>query len=260
MTPDRIPLYNKTVPYEEMSPDQAAPSLESFVFSGSRGAVVVAPGGGYVRKAPHEGPAYARMLKDAGISAFVLDYRVNPCHCMAPLADMQRAVRTVRSLGYEKVAVMGSSAGGHLACTAAVRYDRGIPGSPDPIDHFSCRPDALISCYSVVSFGPFAHEGSRRALLGDRAEDPDLIDHFSAEKHVTPDTPPSFLWHTADDGSVPCENSLLLAGALSANRVPFELHIFPHGPHGLGLAAEYPDVSIWASLCVRWLLSQGFGI
>jgi acetyl esterase/lipase len=146
-------------------------------------------------KADHEGVPIAVLLNSQGISAYVLDYRVHPCHPLAPLCDARRAIRLVRSLGYEKVAILGFSAGGHLCCSAATHFDGGKPEDPDPVERFSCRPDAFIPCYSVVTFGPYAHAGSRQMLLGDLEADENLIHFYSNEEHVTADTPPAFLWH-----------------------------------------------------------------
>ena len=255
---ETISLWKGQAPYMDMSPGQREPSLMPYPVEGSKGAVVVCPGGGYVMKADHEGRAIAEMLNRGGVSAFVLDYRVKPCRFEAPLADARRAIRVVRSMGYEKVAIMGFSAGGHLCCSAATLYDGGDPEADDPIERLSCRPDGFIPCYAVVSFASFRHQGSLESLLGERAEDLNLIRRFSAELHVTPDTPPAFIWHTADDGVVPVENSLNLAAAMAHCGVPVELHIFPHGEHGLGLAEDRPDVSQWATLLQRWLDMQGY--
>ena len=254
-----IPLWSEIAPYTQESPEQAQPSVKEFAVPGSRGAVVVCPGGGYEFKAPYEGDPIAEMLNRAGISAYVLDYRVKPCHCLAPLSDASRAIRVVRSLGYEKVGILGFSAGGNLCCSAATHYDAGNPDSPDPIERLSSRPDAFMPCYAVVSLCQYTHIGSRNSLLGAHANEMPFVRFFSAEQNVTPDTPPAFIWHTSTDEAVPVENILLLATALAKNAVPFELHIFPIGRHGLGLAEEYADVRKWAELCQAWLCGQGFG-
>lgn len=254
-----LPLWpDKTAPHSELSPGQAQPSVKEFAVSGSRGAVVVIPGGGYVGKAAHEGDPIAEMLNRADISAYVLDYRVHPCHMCAPLADASRAIRLVRSLGYERVAILGFSAGGHLACSAATLYTAGVPDAADPLERLSSRPDAFIPCYAVVSFAAYRHQGSLENLLGEQRNDYKLIKRFSAELQVTPDTPPAFIWHTAADEAVPVENSVNLAAALARVGVPFEMHIFPEGRHGLGLAEEYEDVRQWAPLLQLWLKKQGY--
>ena len=256
---ERLFLWPGEAPFEVSSGAQARPSLTAFPVSGSRGAVIVMPGGGYSHKAQHEGAPVARMLSGAGVSAFVLDYRVAPCPHEAPLCDARRAVRFVRALGYEKVGVLGFSAGGHLACCAATLYDTGCAQAQDPLERLSSRPDALISCYSVVSMTQNTHLGSRLNLLGEQSGDERLARRYSAERNVTPSSPPAFIWHTADDAAVPVENSLSLAAAYSRAGVPFELHVFPHGRHGLGLAVgEEPVVAQWAAQCVRWLKENGF--
>lgn len=178
---DVMYLWKETAPYSEFSPEQAQPSLTPFPVSGSKGAVVVIPGGAYCMKADHEGAPIARMLNDAGISAYVLDYRVRPCHKLAPLADANRAIRLVRSLGYEKVAILGFSAGGNLCCNAATHYDLGNPDSDDPIERCSSRPDGFIPCYAVVSMISYTHKGSVQNLLGDEQNKDSELRYFSGE-------------------------------------------------------------------------------
>ena len=256
---EKIYLWKEDAPYTQFSPLQAQPSVTEYAVPGSRGAVVVVPGGGYCMKADHEGAPIAEMLNQAGVSAYVLDYRVKPCHMLAPLADAKRAIRLVRSMGYEKVAILGFSAGGHLTCTAATLYDAGAPDAADPLERLSSRPDAFIPCYAVVSFGAFTHRGSRESLLGqENADNWELVRKFSNELHITPDTPEAFIWHTAADQAVPVENSLNLALALSAQGVPYEMHIFPQGRHGLGLAEEFEDVKQWVPLLQKWLVLRNY--
>ena len=256
---EKIYLWKEDAPYTQDSPLQAQPSVTEYAVPGSRGAVVVVPGGGYCMKADHEGAPIAEMLNQAGVSAYVLDYRVKPCHMLAPLADAKRAIRLVRSMGYEKVAILGFSAGGHLTCTAATLYDAGDPDAADPLERLSSRPDAFIPCYAVVSFGAFTHRGSRESLLGqENADNWELVRKFSNELHITPDTPEAFIWHTAADQAVPVENSLNLALALSAQGVPYEMHIFPQGRHGLGLAEEFEDVKQWSALLQKWMVLRNY--
>lgn len=258
--PAPIPLWTGEVPYYRAEYGQPKPSVTPFEVQGSWGAVVVCPGGGYTMKASHEGHHIARMLNSCGISAYVLDYRVMPYTVPVPLEDAQRAIRLVRSFGYEKVGILGFSAGGHLTCSAATLYDLGNPQAEDPIERLSCRPDAFVPCYAVVSFASFRHQGSLKALLKEEAENYRLIRAYSAELHVDGDTPPAFIWHTASDPVVPVENSLMLASALAHAMVPFEVHIFPEGEHGLGLAGGNPVVGQWPQLLQKWLLNQGFGV
>lgn len=254
----RIPLWPREAPYAAQSPGQQ-PYMTPFPVPGARGAVIVLPGGGYEYQAEHEGAPVARLLNSAGIAAFVLYYRVHPCHCDAPGADARRAVRAVRAMGYEKVALLGFSAGGHVCCTASILFEEGDPASNDPLERLSSRPDAFLPCYSVVSFGPYTHMGSRKNLLGDAWEEEALAQRFSMERHVTGRTPPAFLWHTAQDGSVPVQNSLMLARALADHGVPFEMHVYPWGGHGIGLGAENAQAAGWGREMCRWLLEGGFG-
>ena len=256
---ETIMLWPKgSAPYMEACGEQAAPSITMYQTGRDVcGVVLVCPGGGYHFKASHEGGQIAQMINEAGIDAAVLDYRVAPCPHDAPLGDAQRAVRMLRSMGYKKVAVLGFSAGGHLACSAAVHYDRGNQQAEDPLERLSCRPDALVSCYSVVSMTQHTHVGSMLNLLGERRGNVALQRYYSAELNVTSDTPPAFIWHTAEDPAVPVENSLNLAAALSRCGVPFEMHIFPEGQHGIGLADGYP-AKAWNGLCKDWLIRQGF--
>lgn len=255
---ERIDLWKGTAPYSEASPDQAQPSLKAFPVEGSRGAVIVIPGGGYCHKAAHEGDPIAEMINAAGVSAYVLDYRIHPCDKFAPLADANRAVRMVRFLGYEKVAILGFSAGGNLCCNAATHFDLGNPQAEDPIERLSSRPDGFVPCYAVVSLISYTHRGSAQNLLSGEADDNQWLRHFSAELNVTPATPEAFLWHTASDAAVPVENSLMLVLALSKNGVPFELHVFPEGRHGLGLAPENETVAQWIKLFQHWLVTRGY--
>ena len=230
---------------------------------GPRPAVIVCPGGGYGGRAPHEGEPVARWLCSLGVAGIVLDYRVAPYRHPIPLGDAQRAVRTARARAGEwgidpdRVGILGFSAGGHVAVSAATIFDAGKADAADSIDRQSCRPDALIACYPVVTFGEFRHDGSMRNLLGQEVDE-HLRQYLSLENRVTAQTPPTFLWHTGDDEGVPVENSLLLAAALRRCRVPVALHVFPHGQHGLGLAGDHPTARAWTGLCAEWLAEIGF--
>lgn len=243
----------QTPPYVEKSGTGFSASMDSYIVNEKKTAVIVCPGGGYEMKASgYEGEDVAKMLNENGFNAFVLDYSVKPCHKFAPLSDLQRAIRTARSLGFDKVGVLGFSAGGHLICTGATQYDFQAYEGIDEIDELSARPDVFIPCYPVVSFtDELTHIWSRRALLGEEWEDESLVRLFSNELNVTSDTPPCFLWHTVEDQAVSVRNSLALCEALAKNGVYFEAHIFPSGSHGLGLALDKNDVSQWSrSLCV----------
>lgn len=229
-----------------------------------RGLVIVCPGGGYVARADYEGEPIAEWLNSIGIPAVVLRYRVRPYRYPAALLDVQRAIRYVRHHASEwgidggKIGVLGFSAGGHLAASASTQYDGGAPEAEDPIERHSSRPDAAILCYPVITTRPpYGNAGVFATLLGERP-DPAELDVNSCEERVTPDTPPAFLWHTADDEAVHVQNSLMYASALSRAGVPFDLHVYQSGPHGMALAERDPHVAGWKSACEHWLLRNGF--
>jgi len=247
------PLWPNGAPGIETAEPPFAPTLTPYLLPGVGDSVIVFPGGGYAHRAPHESGPIAEAFNARGFSAFVLDYRVAPYRHPYPLMDAQRAVRTVRATMPEgKIAVLGFSAGGHLASTVGTHYDAGDATAVDAIDQLSCRPDALILCYPVISFGPHGHQGSCLNLLGENPPR-ELVREFCNELRVTPDTPPTFLWHTADDGGVPVMNSLMFAEGCTANGVPFELHVYRSGRHGLGLAPEFPHIATWIDLAGEWL-------
>ncbi len=253
----RVELWNQpAIPY--FREGDCIPAIEVYPAENARGAVVICPGGAYAGKAAHEGEPIARMFNEAGITGCVLDYRIRPCHHEAPLNDALRAVRLLRSMGYEKVGVIGFSAGGHLVCSAATLYDTAFLNPSDPVDAYFSRPDAFTPCYGVTSFSSFRKQASVGALLGDMRHDWTLIRRFSAEMNVTENTPPAFIWHTAADDGVSVEHALILARALAFAEVSFEMHVFPHGGHGLGLAKSNPTAAQWVGLCQDWLKRLGF--
>ena len=261
----RIELWENAPGYDPAF-GQEAPGLNLFLLDDGQphGLVIVFPGGGYNNLAPHEGVPIAEWLNAAGFSAGVLNYRVAPYRHPIPFQDAARAVRTVRAHAVEwgvrpdKIGVLGFSAGGHLAATVSTQFDAGSPADSDPVERVSSRPDAAVLCYAVVTFTrSFSHAGSGQSLVGENPA-PGLKESLSAENRVTAATPPCFLWHTADDASVPVQNCLTFAEALKNKEVPFELHVFPHGRHGLGLANDDPVVSQWKGLCAAWLKGSGF--
>ena len=231
------------------------------------GAIVIYPGGGYGGLAmDHEGHQIAKWANDMGMAGIIVSYRHrgrgygHP----APMLDAQRAIRLTReraadwNIDPQKVGVLGFSAGGHLTTTVLTHFDGGNPNAADPIDRQSCRPSFGIVCYAVIAFDQeYTHRGSQRNLLGDDAS-AELIASLSNEQQVTPQTPPCFVWHTAEDKAVPAENSLRFYSALVQNKVPAELHIFAKGRHGIGLAASVPGADQWPKLCQKWLVRGGF--
>lgn len=228
------------------------------------GAVVIFPGGAYVGRSLHEGPGYAEFLAAAGVHAFVVDYRVAPHRYPLPQLDARRAVRFVRAHAAEygidknKIAVMGSSAGGHLAASTATCTEPISFEGLDAIDEESFLPNAQILCYPVICppDNPVSHTGSYQNLLGGR--DPKGERTVDPVANVTAATPPAFIWHTAADDGVDVRNSYEYATALRAAGVPVEMHIFPYGPHGMGPAEGDPHVHQWVALLLNWLRLNGW--
>jgi acetyl esterase/lipase len=233
-------------------------------------AIVICPGGGYGGLAGHEGKDYALWLNEQGIAGFVLKYRLGSAGYRHPvmLHDAARALRLVRARANEwkvdpkRAGIMGSSAGGHLASTLLTHFDPGKADAEDPIDRQSSRPDLGILCYPVITMGEFTHRGSRRNLLGDQPSE-DLVHLLSNELQVTKETPPCFVWHTFEDAGVPVENTLQFAAALRKAGVPFDLHVYERGPHGMGLGSRQPITDPakrhpWTRDCEFWLKARGF--
>jgi acetyl esterase/lipase len=223
-------------------------------------AVLVIPGGSYsVVVADREGAAPAQWLAQRGVAAFVLHYRVSPYRYPAPIADAQRAMRLLRSqaasFGFapDHLGAWGFSAGGHAASILATLFDDGVAASPDAVEHSSDRPDFVILAYPVISMKPeVGHARSREDLLGPMP-DPALVALLSAEDHVTPISPPAFLFTTNDDDVVPSKNSVLYAAACQRAGVPVELHMFEHGKHGVDLAEHIPALRPWTLLLESWM-------
>lgn len=229
-----------------------------------RPAVVICPGGGYQHLAMgHEGHEIAAWLDSIGVAGVILDYRHRKKGYghPAPLQDAQRALRLVRhraeewNLDAARVGILGFSAGGHLASSATVHWDRGDAEAHDPVDRHSCRPDFSVLCYPVIAFGaPFTHRGSMRNLLGEEPSQ-ELVERMSSERQVTAETPPTFLWHTSADKVVPAQNSVAFYLALLEHRVPCELHLFEEGRHGIGLGKGHA-AALWPQLCRQWLVAR----
>jgi len=265
-----VPLWPDGAPRALGKEDKDIPTLTAYLPDpalASGAGIVICPGGGYGGLAGHEGKDYALWLNDHGVAGFVLKYRLGSHGYRHPamLQDAARAVRLARAQAAEwkvdpkRIGIMGSSAGGHLASTVLTHFDAGKPDAADPVERQSSRPDLGILCYAVISLGKYTHQGSKRNLLGENPS-PELVQLLSNELQVTPQTPPCFVWHTFEDEGVPVENSLEFAAALRRAGVPFDLHIYQKGPHGIGLADKPPFAHThpWANDCLFWLKEQGF--
>ena len=270
---DPIPLWPEGAHGALGDKDDDKPTLTAFLPAPEKAtgaAIVICPGGGYGGLAAHEGAGYAEWLAENGIAGLVLKYRLGSKGYRHPamLNDAARAVRLTRAKAGEwkidakRVGIMGSSAGGHLASTLLTHIDAGKADATDAVERFSSRPDLGILCYAVISMGPNTHSGSRGNLLG-KDPAPELIELLSNEKQVTKETPPCFLWHTWEDGAVKVENSLDFAVALRKADVPFDLHVYQKGGHGIGLSvgqngAAPGEVHPWAKDLLVWLKAMGF--
>jgi acetyl esterase/lipase len=230
-------------------------------------AVIICPGGGYAYLAYNwEGSDVAKYFNAKGIAAIVLKYRLpnaksNVVSYLSPLADAKRAVQLVRSnaaqwnIKKDAIGIMGFSAGGHLAATLGTHFDNGDAAAKDTVSQVSSRPDFMILIYPVISLSkPIMHAGSRTNLLGAK-NDSALANYYSAELQVTKETPPTFIVHATDDKSVPVENSLLLYKALKDKGVSVEMHLYPQGGHGFGLAIGRSYLETWPDRCLDWLRS-----
>lgn len=266
-----IPLWTGKAPDALGDTPKDIPTLTPYLPEkpgSARAAMVICPGGGYGTLADHEGSHYAKFLNEHGIAAYVLRYRLGSAGYRHPvmLNDAARAIRIVRARAIEwnidpaKVGIMGSSAGGHLASTALTHFDSGNTEAADPIDRQSSRPDLGVLCYAVITMGEFTHQGSKKNLLGENPS-AELVTLLSNELQVKANTPPCFIWHTWEDKAVPIENSMQFASALQKNKVPFDLHIYQKGNHGIGLGAKQKDSTKrhpWTEDLVFWLKTQGW--
>ncbi len=263
-----VPLWPNGAPGAVGKAEEDTPAVSVYLPAANptKTLVVVAPGGGYQHLAmDHEGLQVAQWLNAHGVAAVVLRYRLGPTyHHPIELGDAQRAIRLARAHAAEwgvqpdHVGMWGFSAGGHLASTAGTHYDSGSAAASDAVERQPSRPDFLILAYPVISFQPgILHSGSKKYLLGD-SPNQSLVDLLSNERQVTPQTPPTFLFHTADDPVVPVANSIVFFEALQKEQVPAELHIFRHGPHGVGLAQANPELSGWPDLLYHWMHENGW--
>lgn len=235
-----------------------------------RPAVVICPGGGYHRLSQREGEPVAMEYLAMGYDAFVLWYTVAPGRFPKGLLELAFLVAHIKEhseawdIDPEKIVVSGFSAGGHLACSLGVFWNREFVYGPIKKTAQAVRPAGMILCYPVISSGKYCHEGSFKSLLGEDAGNEEIRDLVSLERQAGPHTPRTFLWHTVTDGTVPVQNSLLFAEALVEHGVNVELHLFPSGGHGLSLAREdtskgqeelvEPVCQCWIRLAGEWML------
>ncbi|WP_414660095.1 alpha/beta hydrolase [Horticoccus sp. 23ND18S-11] len=263
-----IRLWEGAAPDAKGERPQDTPTLTPYYPDAAKkngASMLILPGGGYGNLAEHEGKGYAEFFAAHGITAYVLKYRLGSNGYRHPtmLNDAARALRLIRSfakrdgLDPTRIGVIGSSAGGHLASTLVTHFDAGKPDASDAVERESSRPDLGILCYPVISFGEFAHAGSRKNLLGENPS-PELVKSLSNELQVTKETPPCFVWHTVEDKTVPVENALLFASALRRAGVPFSLHIYEKGPHGLGFGNATRTAPPWADQLLHWFKERKF--
>jgi acetyl esterase/lipase len=248
--------------------DDDMPTITAYIPASNptKTAVVIAPGGGYQHLSMvKEGSDVAAWLNERGVAAFVLKYRLGPkYHSPVEIGDAQRAIRTVRAnaaqygVAADHIGMWGFSAGGHLTATAGTQFDAGNAGVTDVIEQQSGRPDFLVLAYPVITMqDPYVHKGSRLYLLGDSPTQAQM-DAMSPELHVTAQTPPTFLFTTTDDKTVPVMNSVMFYSALVKAGVPAEMHIFQHGGHGSGLAPANPDLRPWTEMLIKWMHERGY--
>ena len=229
-------------------------------------AVVICPGGGYsILAAGHEGTDVAKAFNNAGITAFVVRYRLPKDECMTnksfvPLMDAQQALYIARKnakqygIDSNKIGIMGFSAGGHLASTVGTHFNQPVRKE---LDGVNLRPDFMLLIYPVISFNDsIGHRGSRDNLIG-KNPDKNLAHLFSNEKQVTAQTPPTFLVHASDDDGVNPENSIRFYEALLKNKVPAEMHLYEHGGHGFGLHNKTTEEN-WFQTCINWMKTNKF--
>lgn len=227
-------------------------------------AVLIFPGGGYgILAYDWEGTDIAKFLNGKGIAGIVVKYRLPSDKSQTdkhnvPLIDAQRAVRLTRSMAkdfhiaHNKIGILGFSAGGHLASTLGTHFDEKVYKNIDAADELSARPDFMALGYPVISFGPSTHSGSKKSLIGENPK-PEMAAHFSNEKQVTENTPPTFLFHATDDEAVPVENSLLFYKSLKDKGVSATMHIYPLDGHGFSLALKNEHLKGWTERMIEWL-------
>ena len=262
--PVEFPLWVEGAPGDSLTGKAVVPTLTVYLPDGAKSVglgMVVAPGGGYAHLAmDHEGKQIADWLNENGMAAFVLQYRHAPDYGHpVPHMDASRAMRTVRARASEwgispnRIGMIGFSAGGHLTATLATQYTAGDVASADLIERVSSRPDYVVLMYPVITMtDPYTHKETRKNLLGENPST-EMIAKMSAEMNVDEKTPPAFIFFTQDDQAVPVQNGLMYYTALCEHHVPAEMHIYRHGPHGVGLATNDPILNTWPDLFLAWL-------
>lgn len=263
LNPAPIRLWPDAAPGALGSAEVDIPTLTPYLPEHPNGtAIVVCPGGGYAMLADHEGRDYALWFNRLGVTAFVLKYRLatNGYHYPAMFWDVERTMRTVRyhaadyRVDPNRIGIIGSSAGGHLASMALTLWAGGSPHHPDPVEHVSARPDFGVLCYAGIDLAQF-WSGGIDNLLGPNPSE-ELKRKLSTQLAVDARTPPTFLWSTKDDDVVPIGNSKAFAGAMAKAGVEHELFIMPHGPHGLGLGGKPDSEALlpWTEALEKWLV------
>lgn len=259
-----IPLWSGPAPGAQGTEDNDIPSITAYLprsMPQGMTAMIVCPGGGYgVLSTNSEGRQIANYLNSMGMMAFVLKYRLGPkYHHPVELGDAQRAIRILRShaaewhINPDRIGIAGFSAGGHLAMSASTHFEAGQAAATDPIDRVGSRPDFAVLGYPVISLvEPWTHQGSKNNLLGANP-DRELAKSLSGEQSVTKETPPTFIFQTNEDTTVPAENSIYYFLALRKAGIPAEMHVFEKGAHGVGLAMDNPALSDWSKLLRNWL-------
>lgn len=260
-------MINKVFNLREADEKGFAPTLTTYIIDETRidvkrkrPAVIICPGGGYTNCCPREGEPVALMFNAAGYHAFVLNYSVAPHVFPRALEEVSDSIKLIRknadewNVNENQIVVCGFSAGGHLAASIGTLWNT---EKAIKCENGGNKPNGLILCYPVTD--PKWHFGSYKNLLGSDTPDEEMLEYLTLHKRVSKDTPKTFLWHTFSDGGVNCNSSLYFAQALRDNGIPFEMHIYPEGPHGLSTATpetcpeDYPHVATWGNLACEWL-------